>query len=182
MSADLSMALEHHAKVEEFRRKHRTSLLTLVFTDMVGSTDRAAELGDRRWRAVLDAHDAVVRAELEQFRGKLHRTTGDGILATFDGPARGIRCAFGIRDELRSQGIEIRAGLHTGEIELRESEIGGIAVHIAARVSALATAGEVLCTSTVKDLVTGSDIAFDDRGAHTLKGVPRDWQIYAVTQ
>src|SRR5439155_1157300 len=108
-------------------------LATVLLTDMVGSTDRAAELGDRRWRAVLDAHDAVVRAELEQFRGKLHRTTGDGILATFDGPARGIRCAFGIRDELRSQGIEIRAGLHTGEIELRESEIGGIAVHIAAR-------------------------------------------------
>ncbi len=157
-------------------------LATVLLTDMVGSTDRAVELGDRRWRAVLDAHDALVRAQLEQYRGKLHRTTGDGVLATFDGPARGIRCAFGIRDELRSQGIDIRAGLHTGEIELRESEIGGIAVHIAARVSALASTGEVLCTSTVKDLVTGSEIAFDDRGAHALKGVPREWQLYAVTQ
>lgn len=157
-------------------------LATVLLTDMVGSTDRAVELGDHRWRGVLDAHDAVVRTQLEQYRGKLHRTTGDGILATFDGPARGIRCAFGVRDDLRREGIEIRAGLHTGEIELRENEIGGIAVHIAARVSALASAGEVLCTSTVKDLVTGSEIAFADRGAHALKGVPREWQLYAVTQ
>ena len=174
--------------VEEFITGARSTrdadrvLATVLLTDMVGSTDRAVELGDHRWRAVLDAHDAVVRAEIDHHRGKLHRTTGDGILATFDGPARGIRCAFNIRDELRRQGIEIRAGLHTGEIELRENEIGGIAVHIAARVSALASAGEVLCTSTVKDLVTGSDIAFDDRGAHALKGVPREWQLYAVTQ
>jgi pimeloyl-ACP methyl ester carboxylesterase/class 3 adenylate cyclase len=157
-------------------------LATVLLTDMVGSTDRAVELGDHRWRGVLDAHDTVVRRQLEQYRGKLHRTTGDGVLATFDGPARGIRCAIGIRDELQREGIAIRAGLHTGEIELRESEIGGIAVHIAARVSALASAGEVLCTSTVKDLVTGADISFDDRGAHALKGVPREWQLYAVTQ
>jgi pimeloyl-ACP methyl ester carboxylesterase len=175
-------------QVEEFVTGARPArdpdrvLATVLLTDMVGSTDRAVELGDHRWRAVLDAHDAVVRTQLEQYRGKLHRTTGDGILATFDGPARGIRCAFGIRDELRRDGIEIRAGLHTGEIELRENEIGGIAVHIAARVSALASAGEVLCTSTVKDLVTGSEIAFDDRGAHALKGVPREWQVYAITQ
>lgn len=157
-------------------------LATVLLTDMVGSTDRAAALGDHRWRAVLDTHDAVVRGQLDQYRGRLHRTTGDGVLATFDGPARGIRCAFGIRDELRRAGIDIRAGMHTGEIEIRESEIGGIAVHIAARVSALASSGEVLCTSTVKDLVTGSDISFDDRGAHALKGVPREWQLYAVAQ
>lgn len=157
-------------------------LATVLLTDMVGSTDKAAELGDHRWRAVLDTHDVIVRSQLDQYRGKLHRTTGDGVLATFDGPARGIRCAFGIRDELRRTGIDIRAGLHTGEIELRENEIGGIAVHIAARVSSLAGAGEVLCTSTVKDLVTGSEIAFDDRGAHALKGVPREWQLYAVAQ
>ena len=156
-------------------------LATVLFTDMVASTDRAAALGDHRWRAVLDTHDDIVRAQLEQYRGRLNRTTGDGLLATFDGPARGIRCAFGVRDELRAAGIEIRSGLHTGEIEVRGEEIGGIAVHIAARVMAEADAGEILCSSTVKDLVTGSDLEFEDRGLRPLKGVPREWHLYAVS-
>ena len=155
-------------------------LATVLLTDMVGSTDKAAELGDHRWRAFLDAHDEAVKSQLEQYRGRLHRTTGDGMLATFDGPARGIRCAFGLRDRLRATGIDVRAGLHTGEIGLRGSEIGGIAVHIAARISSAAGPGEVLCSSTVKDLVTGSDISFEDRGSHALKGVPGEWRLYAV--
>jgi len=155
-------------------------LATVLLTDMVGSTDRAALLGDHRWRAVLDTHDDIVRSQLETYRGRLHRATGDGVLATFDGPARGIRCAQAIRDQLRAAEIDIRSGLHAGEIELRGTEIGGIAVHIAARIEAEATAGEILCSSTVKELVTGSDLSFVDRGRKQLKGVPQDWQIYAV--
>jgi pimeloyl-ACP methyl ester carboxylesterase len=155
-------------------------LATVLLTDMVGSTDKAAQLGDHRWREVLDTHDEIVRVQLEAFRGRLHRATGDGVLATFDGPARGIRCAQAIRDRLRAAGIDIRCGLHAGEIELRGNEIGGIAVHIAARIEAEAATGEILCSSTVKELVTGSDLAFVDRGRKQLKGVPQDWQIYAV--
>jgi pimeloyl-ACP methyl ester carboxylesterase len=155
-------------------------LATVLLTDMVGSTDLAARLGDSRWRQVLDTHDEIVRGQLDQFRGRLHRATGDGVLATFDGPARGIRCAQSLRDSLRSAGIEIRSGLHAGEIELRGQEIGGIAVHIAARISAEAGAGEICCSSTVKDLVTGADLTFVDRGRHRLKGVPEEWQIYSV--
>ena len=156
-------------------------LATVLLTDMVGSTDKAAQLGDRRWREVLDTHDEIVRAQLGSFRGRLHRATGDGVLATFDGPARGIRCAQAIRDQLRAADIDIRCGLHAGEIELRGDEIGGIAVHIAARIEAEAGAGEILCSSTVKELVTGSDLSFVDRGRKRLKGVPQDWQIEAVT-
>jgi pimeloyl-ACP methyl ester carboxylesterase len=173
-------------EVEEFvtgtRRPPDTDrvLATVLLTDMVGSTDQAARLGDHRWRAVLDTHDEIVRDQLELFRGRLHRATGDGMLATFDGPARGIRCAQALRELLRAAGIEIRAGLHAGEIELRGTEIGGIAVHIAARISAEAGAGEILCSSTIKDLVTGSELGFVDRGRRQLKGVPQDWQIYAV--
>ena len=173
-------------EVEEFvtgtRRPPDTDrvLATVLLTDMVGSTDQAARLGDHRWRAVLDTHDEIVRGQLELFRGRLHRATGDGMLATFDGPARGIRCAQALRELLRAAGIEIRAGLHAGEIELRGTEIGGIAVHIAARISAEAGAGEILCSSTIKDLVTGSELGFVDRGRRQLKGVPQDWQIYAV--
>ncbi len=156
-------------------------LATVLLTDVVGSTDLAVKLGDRRWREVLDRHDDVVRRELKQFRGRLHRATGDGVLATFDGPARGIRCAQALRDMLRDvAGVHIRSGLHAGEIELRGDEIGGIAVHIAARISSEAGADEILCSSTVRDLVTGSDLAFADRGRKQLKGVPQDWQIYAV--
>lgn len=174
------------SEVEEFVTGARRSpeadriLATILLTDMVGSTDRAARLGDQRWRAVLDTHDEIVRAQLKQFRGRLHRATGDGVLATFDGPARGIRCAQSLRDTLREAGIDIRSGLHAGEIELRGDEIGGIAVHIAARIGAQAESGEILCSSTVKELVTGSDLAFVDRGRHQLKGVPQEWQIYAV--
>jgi pimeloyl-ACP methyl ester carboxylesterase len=155
-------------------------LATVLLTDMVGSTDRAVRLGDRKWREVLDTHDGIVRAQLEAFRGRLHRATGDGVLATFDGPARSIRCAQAIRDRLRDSGIDIRSGLHAGEIELRGDEIGGIAVHIAARIGAEAGTGEILCSSTVRDLVTGSDLAFIDRGRRQLKGVPQEWQLYAV--
>jgi len=155
-------------------------LATVLLTDMVGSTDKAAQLGDHKWREVLDTHDEIVRTQLEQFRGRLHRATGDGVLATFDGPARGIRCAQAIRDHLRIAGIDIRSGLHAGEIELRGNEIGGIAVHIAARIESEAGTGEILCSSTVKELVTGSDLTFVDRGRKQLKGVPQEWQIYAV--
>ena len=155
-------------------------LATVLLTDMIGSTDMAAQLGDHKWREVLDTHDEIVRGQLDAFRGRLHRATGDGILATFDGPARGLRCAQAIRDRLRAAGIDIRSGLHAGEIELRGDEIGGIAVHIAARIEAEAGLGEILCSSTVKELVTGSDLSFVDRGRKQLKGVPQDWQLYAV--
>ncbi|HSW94671.1 MAG TPA: adenylate/guanylate cyclase domain-containing protein [Patescibacteria group bacterium] len=174
------------SEIEEFTTGSRRAqdvdrvLATVLLTDMVGSTDTAVRLGDHRWREVLDTHDEIVRSQLGSFRGRLHRATGDGVLATFDGPARGIRCAQAIRDHLRAADIEIRCGLHAGEIELRGDEIGGIAVHIAARIEAEAAAGEILCSSTVKELVTGSDLAFADRGRKQLKGVPQDWQIYAV--
>jgi class 3 adenylate cyclase len=155
-------------------------LATVLFTDIVGSTERAAELGDRKWRDLLDAHDQAVRRQLERFRGKEVNTVGDGFLATFDGPGRAIQCARAIRDVVRALGIEERAGLHTGEIEVRDDDIGGMAVHIGARVGQLADAGEVLVSSTVKDLVAGSGIDFTDRGQHELKGVPGAWQLFAV--
>jgi class 3 adenylate cyclase/pimeloyl-ACP methyl ester carboxylesterase len=165
----------HHADVAEDR-----VLATVLFTDIVGSTRRAAEIGDRDWHALLDAHDAVVRAQLVRFRGREVNTSGDGFLATFDGPQRAIRCAMAIRDAVAALGIEVRAGLHTGECEIRGDDIGGIAVHIGARVSALAGPNEVLVSSTLHDLVIGSGLQFDDRGAHELKGVPGDWQLFAV--
>ena len=155
-------------------------LATVLFTDIVDSTRRAAEIGDREWHALLDAHDAVVRAQLSRFRGREVNTSGDGFLATFDGPQRAIRCAMAIRDAVQALGIEVRAGLHTGECEVRGEDIGGIAVHIGARVSALAGANEVLVSSTLRDLVIGSGLEFDDRGAHELKGVPGDWHLFAV--
>jgi class 3 adenylate cyclase/pimeloyl-ACP methyl ester carboxylesterase len=155
-------------------------LATVLFTDIVASTQHAAQVGDRRWKEVLATHDALLAAELERFRGRTVKSTGDGMLATFDGPGRAIRCACAIKDAVRSLGIDIRAGLHTGEIELRGDDVAGVAVHIGARVSALAGAGEVLVSSTVKDLVAGSDIAFDDRGDHELKGVPGSWKLYSV--
>jgi pimeloyl-ACP methyl ester carboxylesterase len=155
-------------------------LATVMFTDIVGSTERAAELGDLRWRDLLASHETVVRAQLERFRGREIQMLGDGVLATFDGPARGIRCARTICNEVRSLGIEVRAGLHTGECEMVNGDVRGIAVHTGARVSAKATAGEVLVSSTVKDLVAGSGIEFRDRGVHQLKGVPGEWRLYAV--
>jgi class 3 adenylate cyclase len=158
-------------------------LATVLFTDLVDSTRLATELGDRRWHRLLEAHNAVVRANLARFRGREVKTTGDGFLATFDGPARAIRAAHAIRAELAEHGLQVRAGLHTGECELLGDDIGdigGIAVHLAARVLAQAAAGEILCSRTVKDLVAGAGFAFTDRGTHRLKGVPDKWQLYAV--
>ena len=173
-------------EIEEFLTGARPTVLsdrvlaTVLFTDIVGSSEKAAELGDRRWRKLLDAHDAVVRTQLERFRGREVKTTGDGFLATFDGPARAIRCAIELTAGLRALGLDIRAGLHTGEVEVRGDDIGGIAVHTGARIATLARAGEVLVSSTVKDLVAGSGIEFDDRGEHDLKGVPGSWHLFAV--
>jgi class 3 adenylate cyclase len=155
-------------------------LATVMFTDVVGSTDRAAGMGDRRWSELLATHDGLTRAELERFRGREIRTTGDGFLAVFDGPGRAVRCARAIRDAVGAIGIQMRVGLHTGEIELHADEIGGIAVHIAQRVQALAQPDEVLVSRTVADLVGGSGIPFVDRGAHALKGVPDRWRLFAV--
>jgi len=155
-------------------------LATVLFTDIVGSTQRAAELGDRRWHDLLDSYYGLARRELERFRGREIKTTGDGFLATFDGPARGIRCASAISDSAGQLGLAMRAGLHTGECEMMGDDIGGIAVHIGARVAAKAAAGEVLVSSTVKDLVAGSGLQFEDRGSYRLKGVPEEWRLFAV--
>ena len=159
----------------------RRVLATVLFTDIVGSTERAAELGDVRWQALLADHNRVVRRQLERFGGLEIKVVGDGFLATFDGPARAVRCAIAIRDEVRELGLEIRAGIHVGEIEVLPDDIAGLAVHLGARVSALAGPGEVLVSSTVKDLVVGSGIAFEDRGSHVLKGVPGEWRLFAVS-
>jgi class 3 adenylate cyclase len=155
-------------------------LATVLFTDIVGSTDAAARLGDEGWLDLRAAHDAVVRAQLDRFRGREVATTGDGFLATFDGPARGVRCAVEIAAAVRPLGIQIRAGLHTGEVEVRDGEIAGIAVHIAARVMAASPDAAVLVSGTVKDLVVGSGIDFADRGTHTLRGVPGEWRLFEV--
>src|SRR5207302_365115 len=151
-----------------------------MFTDIVGSTERAAEIGDARWRELLSAHQAEVRSELTRFRGREVKTLGDGSLATFDGPARAIRCGQGIAQAARSSGLEVRIGLHAGEVELMGEDVGGIAVHIAARVGALAAPGEVLVSSTVKDLVAGSGITFEDQGTKRLKGISDEWRLYAA--
>jgi class 3 adenylate cyclase len=156
-------------------------LATVLFTDIVGSTERAARLGDRRWRGLLEVHDELAGRLVEQFHGQLIKTTGDGILATFDGPGRAIRCAAALGEELAGIGLQIRAGLHTGEIELRDGDVGGICVHIAARVMAAARPGEILASRTVRDLVVGSDIAMEDLGTQPLKGVEGAWQLFAVT-
>jgi pimeloyl-ACP methyl ester carboxylesterase len=155
-------------------------LATILFTDIVGSTDRAAALGDHRWRDLLENFYGVVRRELQRFRGSEVGTAGDGVLATFDGPARGIRCARSIADAVIPLGIEVRTGLHTGECEVIDSNVGGIAVHTAARVAALAQPREVLVSHTVRDLVAGSGIGFESRGTHTLKGVPGEWPLFAA--
>jgi class 3 adenylate cyclase len=155
-------------------------LTTVLFTDIVGSTAQAASLGDQRWRSMLDAHDRTVREQLRRFRGREINTTGDGFVASFDGPARAIRCAQAINEATEKLGVQLRVGLHTGECEVRGDDLGGLAVHIAARVGALAAPGEVLVSGTVKDLVVGSGIEFDDRGEHDLKGVPGSWKLFAV--
>jgi class 3 adenylate cyclase len=157
-------------------------LATVLFTDIVDSTARASALGDRRWREVLDEHDRIAAGRVEEHRGRLVKSTGDGLLATFDGPARAVSCARALRDALRALDLEVRAGLHTGEIEVRGDDIGGIGVHIAARVAAEAHRGEVMVSRTVTDLVVGSGIEFADRGTHRLKGVPGDWQLFAVDE
>jgi pimeloyl-ACP methyl ester carboxylesterase len=173
-------------EVEEFLTGARPApeldrvLATVLFTDIVGSTEKAVELGDRRWRELLAEHDAAVRRELERFRGSEVDTAGDGFLATFDGPARAVRCAIAIGEAVRPLGLDVRAGVHTGECELDGEKVRGIAVHTGARVAALAGAGEVLVSSTVRDLVAGSGLEFEDRGAHELKGVPGEWNLYAV--
>ena len=156
-------------------------LATVLFTDIVESTNRAARMGDSGWHALLDAHDAIVRSQLARFRGHEVKNVGDGFLATFDGPQRAIKCALAVREAVQPLGIEVRAGLHTGECERRGEDIGGIAVHIGARVANEAAPSEVLVSSTVKDLVVGSGITFEERGAHELKGVPGEWRLYAVS-
>jgi pimeloyl-ACP methyl ester carboxylesterase len=155
-------------------------LATVLFTDIVGSTERAAEMGDRAWRDLLEGYYAVIRGELARFRGREVDTAGDGLFATFDGPARGVRCALAIRDSVRQLGLEIRAGLHTGECELIGDKVRGIAVHIGARVAAAARAGEVLTSTTVKDLVAGSGLRFIDRGVHLLRGVSGEWKLFGA--
>jgi class 3 adenylate cyclase len=155
-------------------------LATVLFTDIVGSTQKAADLGDAAWKELVERHDATVRGLLKRYRGTEVKTMGDGFLATFDGPARAVKCAQGICEAVKPLGIEVRAGCHTGEIELVGADVGGIAVHIGARVGALAGPSEVLVSSTVKDLVAGSGLVFEDRGEHRLKGVPDPWHLYAV--
>ena len=161
-------------------RDYERILATVMFTDIVDSTTRAAELGDRRWRDLVEEHDRLVRARLERYRGQEVKTLGDGFLATFDGPGRAIRCASELRDGVRALGLELRAGLHTGECEMAGDDIRGIAVNIGARVGARAGPGEVLVSQTVKDLVAGSGLDFEDRGEHELKGVPGSWRLYSV--
>jgi len=155
-------------------------LATVLFTDIVSSTERSAQVGDRRWKDLLDQHDTLIRPELERHRGRLVKNTGDGILATFDGPARAIRCAQAIAASVKALGIEVRAGLHTGEVELRGEDVTGLGVNIAARVMDAAGPGEVIVSSTVKDLVAGSGLRFADRGTHDLRGVPGEWRLFAV--
>ncbi len=173
-------------EIEEFvtgTRSEQTSqrvLATVLFTDIVGSTERAREMGDRGWRDLLLRHHDAVRRELARFRGREIDTVGDGFFATFDGPARAIECACSIRDAVHGLGLEVRSGLHTGECELIDDKVGGIAVHTGARVAALAQPGEVLVSRTVRDLVAGSGLAFEDRGINRLKGIEGDWRLYAV--
>jgi class 3 adenylate cyclase len=156
--------------------------MTVLFVDVAGSTERASEIGDRRWRELLQRFEETVRRSLAMHRGVLVSRAGDGILATFDGPARAVRCAGDIRDAIRVTGLEVRCGLHTGEVTRRNGDVAGIAVHIGARVSSAASPGEVLVTRTVRDLVAGSGIVFAERGEHTLKGVPDSWALYAATE
>jgi class 3 adenylate cyclase len=155
-------------------------LVTVMFTDIVGSTERAVEVGDRRWRELLEGYVGIARRQLERFRGREIDVAGDGFFAIFDGPARAIRCACAIRDAVRELGLEVRAGLHTGECEVVGPKVSGIAVHTGARVAAAARPQEVLVSGTVRDLVAGSGIRFDDRGSHVLKGVPGEWRLFAV--
>ena len=182
---DTDLMLE---EIEEFltgtRSRGRASrvLATVLLTDIVGSTQRLSESGDQSWRHLLDRHDVAVQRQLDRFGGQQIKTTGDGVLATFDGPARAITCARAIREAALQIGLEIRAGIHTGEVELRQNDIAGLAVHIAARVESLADPGEILVSRTVTDLTAGSGINYNDRGEHALKGVPGNWRLFAVAE
>jgi class 3 adenylate cyclase len=173
-------------EIEEYITGHRTAadsdrvLATVLFTDIVGSTQIAADLGDQAWRDLLMRHNAAIRQELGRWRGREVSTAGDGFLATFDGPARAIRCAKAISDVVQPLGIEVRCGLHTGEIEIVDSDVAGLAVHIGARIAALAVPGEVLVSRTVRDLVAGAGFQFTARGLHSLKGIPEEWEVYAL--
>jgi class 3 adenylate cyclase len=175
-------------EVEEFltgarhTREPDRVLATVLFTDIVGSTERAGELGDSRWRELLERHNALVCEQVERFDGRPVKSTGDGFLATFDGPAKAIRCACAISGDVRRLGIEVRAGIHTGECELMNGDVGGMAVHIGARVGCLASPGDVVVSSTVRDLVVGSGIDFVERGTEVLKGVPGEWRLYSVAE
>jgi class 3 adenylate cyclase len=173
--------LEEHLTGVRHEHEPDRMLATVLFTDICDSTSRAAELGDRGWRSLLERHDALFRHALERHRGREVKRTGDGFLATFDGPARAIRCAASVAEAMNSLGIQVRAGLHTGELEVMDGDLGGLAVHIAARVMNRAAPCEVLVSGTVKDLVVGSGIEFDDRGEHELRGVPGAWRLYAVS-
>jgi class 3 adenylate cyclase len=172
--------IEEFLTGERHEREPDRMLATVLFTDIVGSTQRAAGLGDSAWRRLLEEHDTVFRQALARHRGREVKRTGDGFLATFDGPARAIRCAEEVAERMRSLGIEVRAGLHTGECEVLNGDVGGLAVHIGARVMACAGPGEVLVSSTVRDLVVGSGIEFEERGRRELKGVPGEWRLFAV--
>jgi class 3 adenylate cyclase len=187
VSARAPEAEEVVGAVEEFftgtRRDYEINrvLTTVLFTDIVGSTQRASELGDRRWGELLDAHDRSVRREITRYRGREIKTTGDGFLSAFDGPARAIRCARAVTSSAGQLGLGVRSGLHTGECEVRGDDLAGLAVHIGSRVAALAEPGEVLVSGTVKDLVVGAGIEFEDRGEHDLKGVPGTWKLFTVS-
>jgi class 3 adenylate cyclase len=179
--ADLVLStIERFLTGQHTEQEPNRALATVLYTDLVGSTERAAAIGDEAWRGLLEAHLRIARSVIGHYRGTLVKSMGDGILATFDGPARGIRAACGMRDELKDIGLTIRAGLHTGECEILPGDLGGIALHIGARVAALGESGDVLVSSTVKDLVAGSGITFGDRGEHALKGVPERWHVYSV--
>lgn len=180
LSPEIPEEIERFVAGESVPEVPETVLATIMFTDIVGSTLRAAELGDRAWRELLERHHALVRRELSRYRGEEKDTAGDGFFATFDGPARAIRCAHAVADGVRGLGLEIRAGVHTGECEVHEGKVAGLAVVIGARVAALAGGGEVLVSHTVRDLVAGAGIDFEERGEHELKGVPGSWRLYEV--
>ncbi|HWT78637.1 MAG TPA: adenylate/guanylate cyclase domain-containing protein, partial [Candidatus Methylomirabilis sp.] len=173
-------------EIEEFLTGARAAphpdrvLATVLFSDICSSTERAAELGDHRWTELLERHDEIVRRQLEHNRGRWVNSTGDGLVASFDGPARAIHCAIALRDALQGEGLDVRVGVHTGEVERRGDDLAGVGVHLAQRVQGLAKPNEVLVSRTVVDLVTGSGISFDDRGEHQLKGVPGTWKLFAV--
>jgi class 3 adenylate cyclase len=180
MDAWMEAVIDFCGTAEASNRRAERALATVLFTDIVGSTSRAAELGDRRWRETLEGHDRLTRDLVSRYGGKAIKSTGDGFLATFDGPARAVRCAAKLTERVDDLGIQLRAGVHAGEVEVIGADVGGMAVHIGARIGALGGPGEVLASSTVRDLVVGSGIEFSERGEEELKGVPGAWRIFAV--